>query len=156
MEMTRFHPSTIFQTRSFHLAAQWFLRVALSVAFLSAVADRFGLWGAPGAPGVAWGDWPHFLAYFSQLNPWLPTTLRPPVAGIATVAEALLGVGLLLPWRTAWTAAASGALLTSFALAMTFVLGPKVPLDYSVWSAAGGAFLLAAASGKPQPTDDQN
>ena len=41
-------------------------------------------------------------------------------------------------------------------LAMTLVLGPKAPLDYSVWSAAAGAFLLAAASGKPQPTHDQN
>lgn len=140
--------STIFQTRSFHLAAEWFLRVALSFAFLSAVADRFGLWGAPGAPGVAWGDWPHFMKYFSRLNPLLPESLRPLVAGLATAAEALLGVGLLLPWWTAWTAAASGALLTSFALAMTFVLGPKAPLDYSVWTAAAGAFLLAATCGK--------
>jgi hypothetical protein len=27
-------------------------RLALSFAFLSAVADRFGLWGGPGAPEV--------------------------------------------------------------------------------------------------------
>ena len=32
------------------------LRVALAAGFLSAVADRFGLWGMPGTPGVAWGD----------------------------------------------------------------------------------------------------
>ena len=146
--MIRPNLSAIFQTRSFHLAAEWFLRVALSFAFLSAVADRFGLWGAPGAPGVAWGDWPHFMKYFSRLNPLLPETLRPLVAGLATTAEALLGIGLLLPWRTEWTAAASGALLLSFALAMTFVLGPKAPLDYSVWTAAAGAFLLAATRGK--------
>lgn len=142
--MTRLNFSTLFQTRSFHLTAEWFLRLALSLAFLSAVADRFGLWGAPGAPGVVWGDWPHFMQYFNRLNPLLPEALRPLVAGVATAAEALLGVGLLLPWWTAWTAAASGALLTSFGLAMTFVLGPKVPFDYSVWTAAAGAFLLAA------------
>jgi hypothetical protein len=146
--MTRPNLSPISQSRSFHLAAEWFLRLALSFAFLSAVADRFGLWGGPGAPGVAWGDWPHFMKYFGRLNPLLPETLRPLVAGLATAAEALLGVGLLLPWWTAWTAAASGALLTSFALAMTLVLGLKAPLDYSVWTAAAGAFLLAATCGK--------
>jgi hypothetical protein len=30
-----------------------FLRLALGVAFLSAVADRFGLWGPAGAKNVA-------------------------------------------------------------------------------------------------------
>lgn len=154
--MTHRNFSTIFQTRSFHLAVEWFLRVALSFAFLSAVADRFGLWGAPGAPGVSWGDWPHFMKYFSQLNPLLPEILRPLVAGLATAAEALLGVGLLLPWWTAWTAAASGVLLLSFGLAMTFVLGPKAPLDYSVWTAAAGAFLLAATCGKHPAIPMQN
>ena len=32
-----------------------FLRQALGTAFLSAVADRFGLWGADGQPNVSWG-----------------------------------------------------------------------------------------------------
>ena len=31
------------------------LRVALAVAFLSAVADRLGLWGPAGTGGVEWG-----------------------------------------------------------------------------------------------------
>ena len=31
-----------------------FLRIALGISFLSAVADRFGLWGAYGQPNVAW------------------------------------------------------------------------------------------------------
>jgi hypothetical protein len=33
-----------------------FLRVAVGISFLSAVADRFGLWGAYGQANVAWGD----------------------------------------------------------------------------------------------------
>ena len=140
------------KTSSFRLAAEWFLRLGLSFAFFSAVADRFGLWGGYGTPGVAWGDWPHFMKYFAQLNPWLPLTLRPLGAWAATAAEVVLGGGGLLPWRTAWTAAASGVLLVTFALAMTLVLGPKAPLDYSVWSAAGGAFLLAWCLGKNQRT----
>ena len=32
-------------------AASWFARVALAAAFLSAVADRFGVWGGPGTEG---------------------------------------------------------------------------------------------------------
>ena len=31
---------------------------------------------------------------------------------------------------------------------MTLTLGLKAPLDYSVWTAAAGAFLLAATCGK--------
>ena len=37
-------------------AAMIVVRIALAVAFLSAVADRFGMWGPPGSKGVAWGN----------------------------------------------------------------------------------------------------
>lgn len=106
---------------------------------------------------MAWGDWPHFVQYFDRLNPWLPQPIHSLAAWIATAAEALLGLGLLVPWRTVWVAAASGALLTSFALAMTFALGPKAPLDYSVWTAAAGAFLLASTCGmqRNSPQEDR-
>lgn len=36
--------------------ASVFLRLALGATFLTAVADRFGLWGPAGAANVAWGD----------------------------------------------------------------------------------------------------
>jgi hypothetical protein len=36
--------------------AQLILRWALAVTILSAVADRFGLWGPSGTTNVAWGD----------------------------------------------------------------------------------------------------
>ena len=52
--------------------AQWFLRVALAAGFLSAVADRFGLWGSAGAPHVAWGSWQPFVEYVAQLNWFVP------------------------------------------------------------------------------------
>ena len=45
-----------------------FLRLALGIAFLAAVADRFGLWGSFGQPNVAWGDFSHFVAYTRKLN----------------------------------------------------------------------------------------
>jgi hypothetical protein len=40
-----------------------FMRFALGASFLSAVADRFGLWGAYVQPHVAWGDFSRFTAY---------------------------------------------------------------------------------------------
>jgi len=40
-----------------------FLRFALGLSFLSAVADRFGLWGQFGQPNVAWGTFSRFVEY---------------------------------------------------------------------------------------------
>lgn len=55
-------------------ASVWFARIALAAAFLSAVADRFGLWGPPGATGVAWGDLKNFNDYVAVR----PSLNRPP------------------------------------------------------------------------------
>ena len=122
-----------------------FLRCALGTAFLSAVADRFGVWGAPGQPDVAWGDFAHFQIYAAQVNAFLPPPLIPLVAWIATTLEAGLGVMLIVGLCTRAAAVASGGLLLLFALAMTVSLGVKKPFDYSVFSASAGAFLLAAS-----------
>ena len=122
--------------------AEWFLRLALAAAFLSAVADRLGLWGAPGDPGVAWGGWDPFVAYTGTLNWFLPEALVPLVAWAATVAEVACGIGLIVGWRLRWFALASGALLLSFALAMTLESGLKGPLEYSVFTASAAAFYL--------------
>ena len=67
----------------------------------------------------------------------------PALAMIATAAETLFGLLLVLGWRTRLVALLSGALLTTFGLAMTVALGVKTPLNVSVFSAAGGALLLA-------------
>ena len=125
-------------------SAQWFLRLSLAAGFLSAVADRFGLWGLPGASNVAWGDWNAFVDYVATLNWFVPTSLVPVLAWTATLAETMLALGLLVGWRLRWFALASGLLLLSFALTMTIALGVKTPLDFSVFVAAAGAFLLAA------------
>ena len=126
--------------------AAWFARIALAAGFLSAVADRFGLWGGPGAPQVAWGDWAHFVAYTATLNWFVPAAVVPVLAIVATSAEVLLALLLLAGYRLRWTAAASGGLLLLFAIAMTAAIGPKAPLDYSVFVAAAAAFLLSSLS----------
>jgi putative oxidoreductase len=72
------------------------LRWALGVTLLSAVADRFGLWGPPGGTNVSWGDWAHFVSYTAKVNSFLPPALAQGLAVLATAAELALGVGLLL------------------------------------------------------------
>ncbi len=125
---------------------RWFLRIALAAGFLSATADRVGLWGAPGAPGVAWGKWSEFLDYVAALNWFLPAFLIPLVGWVATLGEIACAIALLVGWRLKLAACASGVLLLFFALTMAIAEGIKSPLDSSVFAAAGGAFLLAAVT----------
>ena len=131
-----------------------FLRVALGVSFLSAVADRFGLWGLYGQPNVSWGSYARFVDYTAKLNWFLPASTIPALANIATAAETLFGLLLVLGWKTRITALLSGVLLTAFALAMTVALGVKAPLNFSVFSAAGGALLLGGCADFPLSLDD--
>ncbi len=131
-----------------------FLRLALGVSFLSAVADRFGLWGTYGQPNVAWGDYARFLTYTAELNWFLPAAMIPTLAIIATVAETLFGLLLVLGWKTRITALLSGALLIAFALTMTVALGVKAPFNASVFSAAGGALALATFTRFPFSLDE--
>ena len=123
---------------------EWYLRIGLGTAFLSAVADRFGLWGPPGSKFAGWGDWAHFLQYCAQVNSFLPTAIVPALAWIATVAEIVFGVALIAGYRLRDAAYGSAVLLTFFGLAMTITLGVKRPLGYSVFADAGAAFFLGA------------
>ncbi len=127
-------------------AAALALRLALAAGFLSAVADRFGLWGKPGSPGVAWGDWSNFISYTAKLNWFLPRSLIQPVGALTTVLEIILAVGLLAGfWRRGFAFASCGLLLL-FALSMTAAIGIKPPLDYSVYTATAAAALLGTVS----------
>jgi len=130
-------------------AAVVFLRLALAAAFFSAVADRFGLWGKAGAPGVAWGSFDKFLAYTGELLWFLPSALIPAFAWAATVLEFSLAVALLIGVWTRPAAFVSGLLLLTFAVTMTAALGPEPPLSYSVWTAAAASFLLASLRHEP-------
>jgi uncharacterized membrane protein YphA (DoxX/SURF4 family) len=131
-----------------------FLRYALGLGFLSAVADRFGLWGPFGQPNVSWGNFSRFLAYTHTLNPFVPAGMIPAVGVIATGAELLFGLLLLVGWCTRVTALLSGLLQIAFGVAMAFALGVKAPLNYAVFTAAGGAFLLATCERFPFSVDE--
>ncbi|TWU29908.1 hypothetical protein Pla144_06880 [Bythopirellula polymerisocia] len=122
------------------------VRVALAAGFLSAVADRFGYWGPPGAEGIAWGNIENYESYVGLLNWFLPPALISPVGWMATIAEIVIACGFLFGWQLRWFALAAALLLTIFATAMCAALGPKPSLDYSVLSAASAAFLLFAVT----------
>src|SRR5262249_40856563 len=68
-----------------------FARLALGASFLSAVADRFGLWGPYGAKNVSWGNFAHFVEYTGAVTSLFPSSLTVSFAWAATVAEDGIG-----------------------------------------------------------------
>ena len=122
---------------------QLFLRIAIAVSFLSAVADRFGLWANPGSTNVAWGNWENFVSYSNSVNSFSSPELGRFLAVLATLLELVLPVLLLVGYRIRATSIAAGILLLLFALAMTYSFGLKPSLDYSVWTASAACFLLS-------------
>jgi uncharacterized membrane protein YphA (DoxX/SURF4 family) len=119
------------------------LRLGLGLGFLSAVADRFGLWGAFGQPNVEWGNYSRFLDYTHSLNWYWPAGMIPALGTAATGTELLLGLLVLVGWHTRLAVRLSGSLLIVFATAMTIALGVKAVLNYAVLTGIGGSFLLA-------------
>jgi uncharacterized membrane protein YphA (DoxX/SURF4 family) len=134
-------------------ASSLFLRFALGLSFLSAVADRFGLWGTFGKPHVSWGTFARFVAYTGQLNWFLPRAMIATMAVIATCLEIAVGILLILGWKTKIVALISGILLLLFAVTMAGALGIKAPFDSSVFTASGGAFVLASCAEYPFSID---
>ena len=120
-----------------------FARFALGASFLFPVGDRFGLWGPYGAKNVSWGDFAHFVKYTGEVTSLFPSSLTVPFAWAATVAETLFGVLLIAGFKVRMASVLSGVLLLLFAMGMATGLGIKTPFDYSVFSAAAAAFLLA-------------
>lgn len=121
------------------LFPQLFLRFAIAVTMLSAIADRFGFWGE----NSAWGNWESFEKYTKQLTFFLPEILSTFSAYTATFLEIIFPLMLIFGFKTKIAAYGTGFLLLIFALSMTIALGIKAPLDYSVWVGSAAAFLLA-------------
>jgi uncharacterized membrane protein YphA (DoxX/SURF4 family) len=133
--------------------ASLLLRIGLGVGFLSAVADRLGLWGAFGQPNVEWGGFSRFLEYTHTLNWYLPDAMTLPLGLIATGAEIVLGFLLLFGWRTRAAALFSALLMLAFAVAMTLALGIKAPLNFALLTGIGGSLLLSTCESFPFSVD---
>tara|TARA_R110000868_G_scaffold411695_1_gene707623 strand:- start:114 stop:536 length:423 start_codon:yes stop_codon:yes gene_type:complete len=125
--------------------AKIFLRIAISFGFISAVADRFGMWSKEVS---AWGNWGNFLQYTELINPWFPSSMIPIIGIIATSAEIVFAICILIGFKTELFAKLSGLLLLAFALSMTFSIGIKGALDYSVFIGSAGAFALSTMKEK--------
>lgn len=115
-----------------------YARIALAAAFLSAVSSRLGIWG---------GGWDSFEEWArTDVLAFMPAFAVKPLLVLATIAEATLGVLLLVgKWPRA-VGLAAAALLASFALAMALSAGVRSPLEYSVFSASAAALLIARIS----------
>lgn len=128
-----------FRTLDWQRLAMLYLRLSLGAAFLSGIADRFGLYGR----NVGYGDFNGFLEYTAKVNSFMPASTIPFLAWAATVLEFSFGIALVLGMWLRWAALGSALLLLLFATAMAISFGIKSPLDYSVFSASAGALVLA-------------
>src|ERR1700742_2629429 len=95
-----------------------FARCALGASFLSAVADRFGLWGPYGAKNVSWGNFAHFVEYTDRVTSLFPSSLTVSFAWAATVSETLFGISLIAGFKVRMASFLSGLLLLLFAMGM--------------------------------------
>ena len=125
--------------------------VLLAVAFAGAVADRFGLWGAPGAAGVSWGSWPAFVEYTQTLLHGVPLPVATVAAAVATAAELALAVALLTGWQHRWTGKVAAGLLTIYLVTMGLSVGWAEVARYAVPVEIGGALLVTVASSSRVP-----
>jgi putative oxidoreductase len=135
------------RAQAFERLGIFYTRLALGAAFLSGIADRFGLYTGR---NVGYGDFAGFVAYTAKVNSFMPPSTIPFLAWAATAAEFSLGVALILGIWLRWVALASALLLVLFGLAMAISFGIKSPLDYSVFSASAAAVLLALYGSGPK------
>ena len=126
---------------------QLFLRFALGIGFILPVMDRLGMLGPVGQNNVGWGNWENFVAYTNVLMPYLSKSAAGIMGLIATIAEVVFGVMLLIGLKTRYAAIGSFLLTLIFALSMAIFLGYRAPFNYSVYVVSAASLLLAGVSG---------
>jgi len=123
---------------------QLYLRLALGIGFILPVMDRLGMLGLPGSPNVGWGSWSNFVDYTHSLMPYLNRSLAEVFGAIASVAEVVFGILLIIGYKTKYAAIGSGLLTLTFAVSMMFFAGYRAPFNYSVFTCSAASFLLSA------------
>ena len=126
-------------------------RLLIGLAFFENVIDRLGFIGPPGAPGVSWGDFQHFIAYTAQVNAFAPAAAIPALAVVATIAEGTFGVTMLAGVRVRLVSVGSALLLFTFATAM--VLSSLSEMQYGVYLMAITAWALATTDASALSVD---
>lgn len=125
-----------------HSIAQLLLRLALGIGFLLPVMDRLGWLGQPGDPGVGWGNWQHFVDYTHLLIPYVNLPMASFLGILATVAECVIAVLLIIGYKTRLAALGSFLLTLLFAISMLFFLNYRAPFNYSVFVVSFASLLL--------------
>jgi len=122
---------------------QLLLRIALGIGFLVTVSDRLGFLGPMGTNNIEWGNWNNFINYTATLMPFLDRPAVNIMGGIATTAEAVIGIMLIIGFKTKQAAITSCVLTLIFALSMTLFLGIKAPINFAVFPVCTASLLLA-------------
>ncbi len=123
--------------------AQLFLRIALGLGFLLPVMDRVGWMGGPGSSGVAWGDWSHFIDYTNTLMPFLNRPYATGMGLIATIAEAVFGICLIVGLKIKPIALGAAILTLGFGLCMAIFIRIGAPFAYPVFVFTGAGLVLS-------------
>jgi len=129
-------------TNSFRIP-QLLLRIALGMGFLVTVSDRLGLLGPLGTKNVEWGNWDNFINYTATLMPFLDKPTVNIMGSIATLAEATIGILLIVGFKTRAAVVASSVLTLVFASSMALFLGIKAPINFAVFPVCTASLLLA-------------
>src|SRR5690349_4565222 len=104
---------------NWELAGTRYARIAVGGAFLSAVASRFGLWDKT----LDLRQFARFIEYTAEVNSFLPRTVIPLVAVLATICETSLGILLIVGLWPRWVSLGSAVLLAMFGTAMAISFG---------------------------------
>lgn len=128
--------------KSIAKTGQFLLRLAIAASFLMAVMDRLGLLGPPGS-GVAWGDWKHFVDYTNTLIPFANRPIANIMSIVATIAEFVFGILLIVGYRIKEAALGAAILTLSFGLCMAIFVSISAPISYPVFVFTGGALVLS-------------
>ncbi|WP_265442471.1 hypothetical protein [Flexivirga meconopsidis] len=130
----------------------------LAVDLAAAVADRFGIFGGPGEPGVSWGNWTQFTDYTAVLLHHPSPVLVQTAAVGATAAEVVLAVLLASGRRRRLVGKATAGLFFVYTAAL--VLGPEhaTVVRYGMPFLIGAALVLSAtpAAGSVRQTEGGN
>ena len=102
-------------------------RLTIAGAFLSALWNRFD-------------NFSGFIRYAARVLSFVPASLVPMLAVIATACEVGLCAAMLFGFRTRWASGASGLLLFMFATSM--VISGLSQFEWAVYVLATGAFVL--------------
>ncbi|KPH14193.1 DoxX family protein [Chryseobacterium sp. ERMR1:04] len=122
---------------------QLLLRFALGITFLTPVSDRLGILGPMGERNIEWGNWNNFIDYTTTLMPFLDRPAVNIMGSIATIAEIVIGILLIVGYKTKYAAIGGCILTLIFILSMTVFKGIKAPINYAVFVTCTSSLFLS-------------